>query len=54
MKEGIVRDILLINNDYNFDIEIERAFALKEVFVQKFLFEKMLELNDTKYSKFIM
>jgi hypothetical protein len=31
MKEGIMRNILIVNNDFNFDNEIERAFNLKEV-----------------------
>jgi hypothetical protein len=26
MKEDIMRNILIVNNDYNFDNEIERAF----------------------------
>jgi len=44
----------IINNDYNFNNEIEKAFILNESMAQKLLLEKVLTINTIDYQSMMM
>lgn len=54
-EEGILRPKLrIINNDFNLNCEVQKAFRLNEVLAQKLLLEVSLEKNTGDYQHIFM
>jgi hypothetical protein len=49
-----MRSLRIVNNDFTFNNEIERAFMLNEVLAQKELLEKVMEINTPMYNNLMM
>jgi len=53
-KDGIMRELRIVNNDFSFNNEIERSFEVKDTLVQKLLLETILEINSKPYQNLMM
>ena len=46
--------ITIIQNDYDFTTELDKAFSMHQAVVQKFLIETVLEINSIHYLPLMM
>ena len=53
-KDGVIRDLRIVNNDFTFNNEIERCFTARDSMIQKLLLTTIMEINTPEYQMLMM